>query len=733
MSPQTNLDVTFLDHLQPRATAGTYRLATHQQLTKNGTALDTGDPLPTETDSFEVRAVRFILAESSIHAYYPPADSRGLYTRVLPHVTLDRAILPWERELDNRKRPWLALLLFREGELPDDPLALGLTVSRTVAELLEPAEHGVLGPVLTPDIPEAVKASPCRTIDVPASIFTAVVPHADELPFLAHVRDVKFPPQRRDDGEILQEGRYAVLTGNRFPRTQGTYVAHMVSLEGFQTALGSEDLPPHTTAVRLCSLSSWSFTSDATDIADTGQLLENLVAPGATDPEHLALRLTAPSTPDPDGSDAQDYALSRLGRGYVALPSRLPTGELTYAWYRGPGTPVTAPTVPTAETPHTTADHALIYEAEHGLFDVSYAAAWTLGRTIALADPDYTSEIVRARRELANRAATLTALSADADAPRAKYDPDAPTGHYAFDSLAKDNFGQNLTRALSAPQHDEPISPPPRRTQLTKSAAREALRDPDRRAALRHAVEGQLDTMPQWLDRLTLLHGVPFSFLVPDARMLPPETLRLFRIDPAWIAALLAGARSVGIHTTQDDMLDPILQQCFQSHSTQPAAGLLMSSELVRAWPVFDITATLKDTSVTELRRDHLSPTVLLCLFDAVPDLISIKEPAQGIHFGLDDHERIRVRGLDSGPSLGLPSGSTFPDAAGGTVFTRFLRPADDTTADVLHLQGNGGLVPALDTALGKTLSPSQFALQLVNAPLRQSLHVQPPTSTARS
>ncbi|MFD6394036.1 hypothetical protein [Nocardia sp. NPDC060259] len=28
----------------------------------------------------------------------------------------------------------------------------------------------------------------------------------------------------------------------------------------------------------------------------------------------------------------------------------------------------------------TTADHALIYEPEHGLFDVSYAAAWTLGR-----------------------------------------------------------------------------------------------------------------------------------------------------------------------------------------------------------------------------------------------------------------------------------------------------------------------------------------------------------------
>ncbi|MFE4337427.1 hypothetical protein ACFRQM_51615 [Streptomyces sp. NPDC056831] len=37
-------------------------------------------------------------------------------------------------------------------------------------------------------------------------------------------------------------------------------------------------------------------------------------------------------------------------------------------------------TEPQARAAFTSADHALIYESEHGLFDVSYATAWTLGR-----------------------------------------------------------------------------------------------------------------------------------------------------------------------------------------------------------------------------------------------------------------------------------------------------------------------------------------------------------------
>ncbi|WP_345203252.1 DUF6603 domain-containing protein, partial [Streptomyces lavendulae] len=131
-------------------------------------------------------------------------------------------------------------------------------------------------------------------------------------------------------------------------------------------------------ALRVCSLYSWTFTCNPKSSLDAAGLLQGLVAPGHEDPEELALRLPpsgAPAQPD----DEQRYALARLRRGYVPVSYRLLTGENTFAWYRGPFTPVTAPPVPLPpDVFHTTADHALIYEAEHGLFDISYAAAWTL-------------------------------------------------------------------------------------------------------------------------------------------------------------------------------------------------------------------------------------------------------------------------------------------------------------------------------------------------------------------
>ena len=56
----------------------------------------------------------------------------------------------------------------------------------------------------------------------------------------------------------------------------------------------------------------------------------------------------------------------------------------------------------------------------------------------------------------------------------------------------------------------------------------------------------------RFLARLRLLHGVPFTYLVPDAELLPIESIRFFYIDRAWTDALVQGALSVGTVTTAD-------------------------------------------------------------------------------------------------------------------------------------------------------------------------------------
>jgi hypothetical protein len=53
-----------------------------------------------------------------------------------------------------------------------------------------------------------------------------------------------------------------------------------------------------------------------------------------------------------------------------------------------------------------------------------------------------------------------------------------------------------------------------------------------------------------WLGRLLTLAGVPFGYLVPDEVMLPPESIRFFRLNETWIRALLDGAFSLGRNLT---------------------------------------------------------------------------------------------------------------------------------------------------------------------------------------
>ncbi|AZQ74356.1 hypothetical protein EKH77_26905 [Streptomyces luteoverticillatus] len=746
MTMQPDLDITFLDHLRPKATAGTYKVVVDQALKKSGGgSLDPSNAAISTEKAFEIRAPQFVLDRGSLHAFYPAPGASGDFTRVLPHITLSRAPLPWEREQRwsraSRRAPWLALLVFREGELPDDPEALGEGVQRSVPDLVTPGDR-ILGPELT-DLPETALAGKCTTIDVPVALFSALVPREEEMYYLAHGRKVT-EPRLLADGEMFTKGEFSVLTANRFPRDAGNYAVHLVSFEGFNGRLGPTP-PPGYDHVRLASLWSWSFRCDTDAAFDAKAILENLVAPGSEKAEKLELRLVPEAATPPAPDAAQRVALERLRLGYVPVPHRVLSGERTYAWYRGPLTPVTAPPVPGGGQGggHTTADHALIYDQEHGLFDVSYATAWTLGRTIALADPQYATEATHARRELANTAARFMARSADpVRCAAALDDPDDGRNLRALRELARDRGGRTLVDALTAPLR----TPDPqlrtaaaRRPRMSRADARAALAGERAQAVLSTVAARNTGTMPGWLDRLGLLRGVPFPYLVPDARMLPPESLRFFRIDEAWIDALVDGANSVGLHTSMDRRLAPLLRQATAAHrspSSKPRAGLLIRSALVPAWPEIRIFATDKDgNALTELRRDHPDQDVLLCLFDGVPDHVVLREPGQGIHFGIDAGDQINLRQLkeNAQPPLGASlTGKDFPPRTSeDTVFSAYLRRnGEDGPNGVLHLldgEGRPGLVRSLAQAPGidlDDLHPAQLAVQFVNAPLEQHLTV---------
>jgi hypothetical protein len=223
------------------------------------------------------------------------------------------------------------------------------------------------------------------------------------------------------------------------------------------------------------------------------------------------------------------------------------------------------------------------------------------------------------------------------------------------------------------------------------------------RPEVREAVAADGATAPilAWLTNLMNLVPVPFSYLVPDADMLPVESVRFFRIDPNWIDALIAGATSIALQGAGSLAASAIIREQFLATAVYPAAGMLVRSQLISGWPTLVITATPSEGTVNVLRDDTLATNVRLALFDQLPASVTLGEPYHGLQLGMDldagGDLTIQPRSL-SGPSIGMPSGAspvapTFRDAT-----TRVL--------DISQLASNLS-----------TTAPRDFGLQLIRVP----------------
>ena len=145
------------------------------------------------------------------------------------------------------------------------------------------------------------------------------------------------------------------------------------------------------------------------------------------------------------------------------------------------------------------------------------------------------------------------------------------------------------------------------------------LTHPDQLAPLQP--EGDLPPyMESFLAHLRLLVGVPFEYLVPDDRLLPPESIRFFYLDRSWTDRLVDGAVAVGQIGSREEahyqsrasalvqLLDQSermvrLMQRGTSFADAKAAsdaiqeqahtvtGFVLRSSAVKGWPHMDVRA----------------------------------------------------------------------------------------------------------------------------------------------
>lgn len=189
------------------------------------------------------------------------------------------------------------------------------------------------------------------------------------------------------------------------------------------------------------------------------------------------------------------------------------------------------------------------------------------------------------------------------------------------------------------------------------------------------------EVVKRFLGRSVLMYGVPFSYLVPDVRMLPMESIRFFYVDPGWIATLVQGATSVGRPTPDDTPMDKflrtqaLLDALAESLSVResgaghdepkatdahwPLTGFLMRSEVVAGWQGLEMRAYSAPTAaapdgveIAPLRIDRLAPDIMLCIFNGKVDHLTLKQPPEGMHFGLSParggaYARLKLRNLN--------------------------------------------------------------------------------------
>ena len=736
--------VQFYDGYFAQLPSGSYKIEVTHQLQNTPQAVHY-----TKDQTFTVRAPEFVIDPNTVMQAYPANGASDIYDHQLPFLVLADPGLPWERSLvpgsppstkDNPQPPWLALVLFAEGEVHLQGATNSPIATTQVSDLLtvDPKSE-TLKPTLPNDwVSPELMQSQCKTVTIPGTTFNAVMPLKTELSFLAHCRAVNSP----HEDQLL----HSVLLANRLPLTKSStplrYYAHLVSLEGFADYLGpspQKTIPtkPNSSElmdVQLVSLFNWTFVSMAKSFLSFEHLVKKLIA--SETPTQGTLRL-------PPVSGLPADAENRIKDGYVALKFVAGSGDETFAWYRGPFSPVVptalppvgpAPGVPVAHA--TSADALMIYLAEQGLFDLSYAAAWNIGRNLALADAHFAQSVNHYVHSAKTAVATIAQRLrlphfAGENDPRKLLTRDA--SRHQFTDLVADGLGQQWTNAIERARRGERPVPPSVVHVPPAVHPRELWMQPETAAAVGEHVAEDLDPVADWLANLGLLYPVPFAHLVPDPRLLPVDSIRFFYVDPDWISALQAGACSIAIHNSGDatafTTLHPQLTHAitqktqqrsvrrFDNASTGRMSGMLIRSELVSTCPALVVAATLAGNPVNLHRNDCPSRNVRLCLFDGIPDTVSLAEPYQGLLFGVEDNGIVPRYVSGNAAQIGaqIQNASHVPPQGYSGFLTTYCRTAEGGVVQIEKLAS------ALSEVTGVKIGAGDFAIQMVQAPERQS------------
>jgi hypothetical protein len=426
--------MVLFDDIVPPLEDNLYRITVETDVTIDGAPapVDPNNNPLTKQSFFSIEGPRFQLAQTDVVGVFPPRNGHGSFSENVPHLVLSRRTLPWERVLDPAKKfpapvvqpgdapaptappPWLALLVFEDGD--NFKIVQNMPLQQ------------IVGPQILQDLGNPPNVN-CDALVTDVFTLQSVLPTVEELTLLAHVRQVNVDDRELNIGST--DGFFAVVMSNRLPSPNSNCTACLVSLEArsdlylnfapASKANAVEVLPPRPQqavsfpspvkfpspvliggvgqigyinpivyqiqSVQLVLLHSWKFS--ATGVGSFRDLMQEL---------NVAMFGTVANPGHPPLTDS----------GHIPMDLQDRAGEPEKVFYRGPLAPFQLTRDPLG--PYHSADQCVRATPETGAKDISYAAAFEVGRLLAASDKTLASALMQWRRTAysqASRADTL--------------------------------------------------------------------------------------------------------------------------------------------------------------------------------------------------------------------------------------------------------------------------------------------------------------------------------------
>lgn len=714
---QENSLISFYDNFIPAIKAGVYKIQTTLTL----------DKYIGESNSikeFEVRSPQFSIPSSEVHGVYPPNSSVSNYTEVLPSIVLNTKALPWER-MAKDKLSWLYLLVLREDEIEFEMENEQKLKKQSVESFFK--DTTALKPKIDTSVfAEDIKNSTCISFSMEISKLKKLLPKKlEDYQYLNHVREVDI--QNQADLSSQEPGWFSVVVGNRLLSSSEDYTKyyiHLISLEGVLEKI--EDAKD-SEKIDLISLYRYSCTSQKRGGKSFEELVKDLVYKGKKESSNFLLRKDTDFT----RKDVDSKVLDRLKEGYTALNFNFLTGEKTFSWYRGPLVPLKLDRINGEKNFYSSSNAALIYDEENGIFDNSYASAWTLGRLLALSNGSFSQKLFNTKKKIHNAMGRLV------DAIR-----ENPELLNNLDDLKKLVFKNSTKKLFDLIKHgidiqeENPTIDEDKKLEYGVNEILEKLFQSDE--LFEYLKESEFITAQteiiEWFARKKLLYDVPLNYLLPNPDYLPNESIRFFYLDDNWIDALISGAFSIGVSIKKDieilqklkehikpeiikkaqEIRDELLGKALLEYRKNGVCGLLLNSSIVSGWKGLEVEGFIDKRKLNIVRMDHLSDNILLCIFDDIPTEVRITEPQQSLCFGMTrgtndakEYKKIQLRSLDL-------------DNLGKAIAGKFYKLEDDLI-DENSIVNMSLLQQRLSKELeySQQLTSSEFALQMIKAPQR--------------